>query len=134
MSTTIFKRTQQREAIMNFLQTRKDHPTADVIYQNVRKEHPNISLGTVYRNLSILAERGDILRLNYDGKFDHFDACTNPHCHFYCKNCHAITDLELELPSTLLKKAKGNFKGEIDGFSMFFYGTCEECEEKQNRM
>ena len=71
MSSTVFKRTQQREAIMSFLKTRKDHPTADVIYQNIRKEHPNISLGTVYRNLSILAERGDILKLTYDDKFDH---------------------------------------------------------------
>ena len=96
----------QRELITEILKGRKDHPTADVIYQNIRKEHPNISLGTVYRNLSILAERGDILKLTYDDKFDHFDACTEPHSHFYCKNCHGVSDIEVDLPSTLLKKAK----------------------------
>lgn len=128
MSTTIFKKTQQREAIINFLKTRKDHPTAEVIYQNVKKEHPNISLGTVYRNLSILAERGDILRLTYDGKFDHFDATTQPHCHFYCQTCHAVSDIDADIPSAFLKKAKGNFQGHINGFSMFFYGICNKCE------
>ena len=128
MSSTVFKRTQQREAIMSFLKTRKDHPTADVIYQNIRKEHPNISLGTVYRNLSILAERGDILKLTYDDKFDHFDACTEPHSHFYCKNCHGVSDIEVDLPSTLLKKAKKSFEGTIDGLSLFFFGICEECK------
>ena len=130
MATVIFKRTRQREAIIDFLKTRKDHPTAEMIYENIRKEHPNISLGTVYRNLSILSERGDILRLNYDGKSDHFDACTIPHCHFYCKNCHAITDLDLDLPSAFLKKARANFKGKIDGCSIFFDGICEDCEGK----
>lgn len=131
MSSTVFKKTQQREAIMNFLKTRKDHPTAEIIYQNVRKEHPNISLGTVYRNLSMLAERGDILRLTYDGKFDHFDATTEPHSHFYCKTCHAVSDVEADIPSTFLKKAKRNFDGKIEGFSMFFYGVCKECENNQ---
>ena len=53
----------QREAIKEFLMTRKDHPTADVIYQNVRLEYPNISLGTVYRNLTLLSDLGEILRL-----------------------------------------------------------------------
>lgn len=132
MPKTIFKKTQQREAIISFLKTRKDHPTAETIYQNVRKEHPNISLGTVYRNLSILAERGDILKLTYDGKFDHFDATTEPHCHFYCKTCHAVSDIETAIPSAFQKKAKNSFDGNIHGFSIFFYGICKDCENNSD--
>ena len=61
---TARKYSRQRELIKEFLMTRKDHPTADVIYQNVRNENPNISLGTVYRNLTLLSEDGEINRLN----------------------------------------------------------------------
>ena len=61
------KRSKQRDAIINFLMTRKDHPTADTIYVNIKEEFPNISLGTVYRNLALLSSRGDILKLSYDG-------------------------------------------------------------------
>ena len=57
------KYSRQREAIKSFLMTRKDHPTADVVYENVRKEFPNISLGTVYRNLTLLSDMGELLRL-----------------------------------------------------------------------
>ena len=53
------KRSKQREAIVAFLMTRKDHPNADTIYMNIKKEFPNISLGTVYRNLSLLSDRGE---------------------------------------------------------------------------
>lgn len=61
---TTLKRSRQREAIVLFLKNRKDHPTADIVYQEIRHDIPNISLGTVYRNLSLLADRGDILRLS----------------------------------------------------------------------
>ena len=64
------KRSKQRDAIINFLMTRKDHPTADTIYVNIKEEFPNISLGTVYRNLALLSSRGDILNLSYDGGAD----------------------------------------------------------------
>lgn len=57
------KYSRQREMIKDFLMTRKDHPTADIVYMNVRKQNPNISLGTVYRNLTLLADIGEIARL-----------------------------------------------------------------------
>ena len=59
----VLKHSRQREEIKNFLMTRKDHPTADVVYMNLRQEFPNISLGTVYRNLTLLADIGEILRI-----------------------------------------------------------------------
>ena len=76
------KYSRQREAIKEFMMTRKDHPTADMVYMNVRKEFPNISLGTVYRNLTLLSDMGELLRLRVGDGVDHFDATTTPHYHF----------------------------------------------------
>ena len=81
------KYSKQREAIKEFLCTRKDHPTADNVYMEVRKEFPNISLGTVYRNLTLLAELGEIARINVGDGTDHFDPNTSLHYHFICKGC-----------------------------------------------
>lgn len=78
------KYSRQRESIKEFLMTRKDHPTADVVYENMKKIYPNISLGTVYRNLSLLSEIGEIQKLSNFGGADHFDGCVEPHCHFMC--------------------------------------------------
>lgn len=90
------KYSRQRESIKDFLATRKDHPTADMVYQNVRRQNPNISLGTVYRNLTLLAESGEINRLNMGDGVDHFDADTSPHYHLLCTKCGKVVDLEME--------------------------------------
>lgn len=72
------KHSKQRDSIKEFLATRKDHPTADVVYMNVRQSFPNISLGTVYRNLTLLADIGEIARLRVGDGVDHFDYDTSP--------------------------------------------------------
>ena len=121
------KYSRQREAIKEFMMTRKDHPTADVVYMNVRKEFPNISLGTVYRNLTLLSDMGELLRLRVGDGVDHFDATTTPHYHFICTDCGAVTDLELPIMHSIDTVAGGDFKGQINGHVMYFYGTCEHC-------
>ena len=108
------KYSRQRQMIYNFLMTRKDHPTADVVYRNVREEFPNISLGTVYRNLTLLADMGEIQRLQVGDGVDHFDADTSKHCHFICSNCSAVTDMQLDCLEELLIKAQQTFDGRID--------------------
>ena len=90
------KYSRQREMIKDFLKTRHDHPTADVVYMNVRRQNPNISLGTVYRNLSLLADIGEIQRLRLGDGTDHFDADTSPHYHFICTKCGSVIDLKME--------------------------------------
>lgn len=90
------KYSRQREVIKTFLCTRKDHPTADVVYMNVRQQYPNISLGTVYRNLTLLSEMGEIMRLRVGDGVDHFDADTSPHNHFVCSECGSVIDLKME--------------------------------------
>lgn len=90
------KYSRQRESIKEFLRTRTDHPTADVVYENMKLIYPNISLGTVYRNLSLLADLGEIKKLSSFAGADHFDGRTERHCHFMCIRCERIIDLESE--------------------------------------
>lgn len=129
------KYSRQREAIQEFLNSRKDHPTADVVYMNVKKEFPNISLGTVYRNLSLLVEIGEAIRVPCSDGSEHFDGCTLPHYHFQCNKCGAVLDLEITNTDAntlagLNKIANSNFDGVIEGNEIFFYGKCPTCVKK----
>ena len=124
------KRSKQRDAIINFLMTRKDHPTADTIYVNIKEEFPNISLGTVYRNLALLSGRGDILKLSYDGGADRYDANVGPHYHFICKECGEVIDLELDPIDYVNAIASAQFKGRVDENVTYFRGVCEKCLKK----
>lgn len=121
------KHSKQRDMIMAFLMGRKDHPTADAVYMNVRKENPNISLGTVYRNLTLLADIGEIKRLRLGDGVDHFDADTSPHYHFICSKCGSVIDLEMRNIDKLQEIAGADFDGEIAGHVTYFYGTCGAC-------
>ena len=122
----------QREAIKSFLLNRKDHPTAEVVYINIKKEYPNISLGTVYRNLTLLSNIGEIVRLQTGDRVDHFDATTTPHYHFICKRCDNVIDLDIDEKTIndINKKANKTFNGKIDNHTMYFYGICKKCLEK----
>lgn len=125
------KYSRQREAIKDFLATRTDHPTADSVYMNVRKEFPNISLGTVYRNLTLLADLGEILRLRLGDGTDHFDYTTDPHYHFMCNECGSVMDLEMKNLDEIESIASANFDGEIAGHVTYFNGTCGHCLKKE---
>ena len=126
MSTLKYSR--QRESIKVCLQGRKDHPTADMLYTDVRKEFPNISLGTVYRNLSLLSELGEIKRLTTGDGPDRFDGDTSTHHHFICRKCHCVTDLTMRDISEIKNVAAENFRGTIEDYSVNFYGICENCK------
>lgn len=122
----ILKYSRQRESIKEFLMERKDHPTADMVYMNVREKFPHISLGTVYRNLSLLAELGEITKISTDGP-DRFDANQAPHYHFICRQCHAVLDLELPYMEELETQAGQSFCGSIEAHTAIFYGLCPQC-------
>jgi len=126
------KYSRQREAIKSFLMTRKDHPTADVVYENLRKEFPNISLGTVYRNLTLLSDMGELLRIRVGDGMDHFDATTTPHNHFICQCCGRVIDLEMNALTSANEAAQRNFSGTIEGHVIYFYGTCEDCGKNKS--
>ena len=124
------KHSRQRDSSKKFLATRKDHPTADIVYMGVRRTFPNISLGTVYRNLTLLADMGEIVRVRVGDGVDHFDYDTSPHYHFVCSECGCVRDLELPFAQSLTQAARERFAGEIEGQVTWFYGRCAECTEK----
>lgn len=121
------RRSKQREAIKSYLMSTKAHPTAEIIYHNIKKDFPNISLGTVYRNLNFLVKHGEAIRLECGDGLDHFDGDTHPHYHFYCKNCHCIIDLNM-LPIDHVNVIAGaEFDGKIEDHVVYFRGLCKDC-------
>ena len=126
----VLKYSRQRESIKEFLAARTDHPTADTVYTNLREKFPNISLGTVYRNLSLLADIGEITKITTGDGADRFDGRTTPHNHFICRKCHCVMDLDMESIDSIVEIAGKNFTGKIDSYITNFYGVCGDCIKK----
>ncbi len=124
------KRSKQREAILEVLRGTKVHPTADWVYSEVRKEIPNISLGTVYRNLSKLSEDKIIIKLGLGTGVEHFDGNPEPHYHVMCTRCGEISDIDAKPLIELNDWASKQFSGEIYEHSAVFFGKCEKCKNK----
>lgn len=123
----------QRQAIIDSLMRRTDHPTAETLYQSLRQEHPGISLGTVYRNLSLLEEQGTVLRIPMTGGPDHFDGNTSDHHHLQCGHCGAIIDLPAA-PLVDMQAARqhaAQYGVEIEDARLIFTGRCGDCVNKK---
>ena len=127
----MLKYSKQRESIKNFLVTRYDHPTAETVYLNIRREFPNISLGTVYRNLNLLAEIGEIQKLSSGIGPDRFDGNPAPHYHFICRHCGCVMDLTVSGLDHINILAGQDFDGEIEGHITYFYGVCPSCKASE---
>lgn len=123
---SMLKRSKQREAILKELCSRCDHPTADELYTQLRKEMPSISLGTVYRNLALLNNEGLIRKLTC-GTADHFDGDPKPHYHFCCNQCGRVYDLDMQVHSELEAEAAEHTDFMIESHSLIFYGKCRNC-------
>ncbi len=123
----MIKHSRQREAIRQNLMNRYDHPTAETVYMDIKEEFPNISLGTVYRNLSLLSDLGDIQKITTSAGPDRFDGNPKPHCHFQCRSCGSVLDIEFENQEELNSRAAKHFPGVIEGNSIQFYGLCPGC-------
>jgi len=121
------RKTKQREVILEVLRSTTSHPTADWVYQEVRKEMPNVSLGTIYRNLKTLTEMGEALELSYGSTYSRFDGNPKNHYHFVCEECGNVCDLDLELLNSLDKAAEQAVGGKIFRHRLEFYGICGEC-------
>lgn len=124
------KYSRQRESIKTCLMNRTDHPTADALYLSIREEYPNISLGTVYRNLKLLCELGEITRFSCGDGSEHFDYVTEPHYHFVCRTCGAIIDLPKSMVRSTSELLTEPVPGRVDSHAVFFYGECEACQNK----
>ena len=130
MSTLKYSR--QREAIKHFLEGRTDHPTADTVYTNLREQYPNISLGTVYRNLALLESLGEITRISAGSGAEHYDADITSHQHFICTQCHRVYDIHIENIHSVMEAAQRTAPGRIDTFRANFYGVCSDCAQRQD--
>ena len=133
MKTQIQRLTKQRQVILEELKKTRSHPTADELYQEVRKRIPNISLGTVYRNLEILASCGLIKKIETAGSQKRFDGNTTPHHHVRCMECGKIGDLSCE-PSVPLNGVVDQACGyKIFDYRLEFIGLCPECRKKKEK-
>ncbi len=122
------RNTRQRQVILEQLQEHRNHPGADLIYAEVRKILPKISLGTVYRNLEMLSENGTILKLEFGSGQKRFDPNTHPHIHFRCIGCGSVEDLPFEpdLPS-LDSKIPWVAERKITSVNLEYTGYCPDC-------
>jgi len=126
------RKTKQRGAILRVLRNTDTHPTADWVYQEVRKEMPHVSLGTIYRNLKTLVEMGEVQELCYGSSYTRFDGNPHRHYHFVCNECGKIEDLELDCIDELNKVVAREVSGRVYDHRLEFYGTCAECMAEES--
>ena len=122
------KQFRKRNAILECLRNTHAHPSAEALFQMLQKDHPDISLATVYRNLTLFKNQGIIQSLGTVNGIERFDGNTAPHVHFVCGNCESVLDLpELDPPESLCSAAAKATGGEVTGCQLIFTGTCETC-------
>lgn len=123
------KVTPQRLEILRYLDTHRNHPTADAIYSELKESNPSLSKTTVYNTLQHLAEHGLVIILTISGSESMYDSVINPHHHFLCKSCGKIIDIDIECPNAKKIEAGGHRIDEVHGY---FKGVCKSCLEKNN--
>ena len=122
-----YRMTKQKRVILDVLKATKSHPTADWVYERVKKKIPNISLGTVYRNLNILKSQGEIIELSYGKGFSRYDGNSSNHYHFTCESCGKVLDVETPLTLSLGEEVSRDMGVKVDRHRLEFYGTCGDC-------
>ncbi len=127
----------QRELILNVLKERNDHPTAEMLYNDIIKIMPTIGIATVYRNLAALYESGQILKIETkQGESDRFDGNIMPHIHFQCLECNEIQDIFLNNDDNnklndKLKEFANIINAEVTSSKIILNGKCEKCKNKE---
>jgi len=126
------RNTKQRRAILDTVERHGGHLTADEIYRLARRRHPHLSLGTVYRNLRVLAAQGAVRELDFGMAVSYFETTKEPHYHLICRVCQRIVDVKLPLEDGLMKLVKrtpdaGGFQ--IEEHRLEFIGVCATCRD-----
>lgn len=124
--STVRKHSKKREAIYKAIASTRTHPNAEWVYEKVKPSFPDLSLGTVYRNLSLFRKEGSIVCVGAVKGQERFDCDTHPHAHFICRDCGEITDIE-DVPNIEYPEVNG----EIDSYQLSFYGSCRPCCDKK---
>lgn len=123
------RKTKQRIAIMEVLKGDRTHPSADWIYDEVRKKLPQISKGTIYRNLNVLVDEGAIIELNVDGMVGRYEIKQDNHYHFICEKCGRIFDLNEPVETGLNAKFAKKTGFKITEHRLEFRGLCSDCQK-----
>ena len=126
------KNFRKRNAILSYLQGTTAHPSAETIYSDLKAEIPDLSIGTVYRNLTHFRKQGLVSSIATVNGVERFDANTEPHVHFICEGCDAVIDLhQLSTPQALCSEAEGSIGCSVSGCQLSFTGKCRDCLENQ---
>ena len=128
MSQPSFRYSKQRDTILNVIRETKVHPTADWIYHQTRKRIPNVSLGTVYRNLKQLADAGLVVKIKDAGQI-RYDGNLHRHDHFHCRSCGAWIDLRV-LDPQVLEQLKQLHGFQIESVHLELEGICQTCQHE----
>ena len=124
----VSKQFKKRNAILACLRGTDVHPSADWVYAQLKNEYPDISLGTVYRNLALFKQQGVIQSLGTVNGVERFDGNTEPHVHFICGRCDSITDLpHMEVPESLCSQVADETGGHVANCQLTFTGICQSC-------
>ncbi len=122
------KQFRKRNAILECLRQTDAHPSAEMVYEMLQKEHPDISLATVYRNLARFKDQGLIRSVGTVAGAERFDANTCPHVHFICTGCDAVLDLpQIEVPQTLSSSVEATSGCNVQSCQLTFTGLCGSC-------
>jgi Fur family ferric uptake transcriptional regulator len=121
--------TTQRQIILEELAKLKNNPTATEVYEMVRKRLPRVGLGTVYRNLDLMADKGIILKIEVGGTRKRFEAISKPHYHIRCSRCGKVEDMDVLVNDDLVKAAAKRCLYQIMGHRVEFSGVCPDCQQ-----
>lgn len=125
------KNFRKRNAILTYLCNSTEHPSAETIFTDLKAEIPDLSMGTVYRNLTLFKKQGLATSVATVGGVERFDANTNPHVHFICNDCDAVIDLHpVHAPENLKSQAETCIGCNVSGCQLSFTGLCRECLTK----
>ena len=124
-----YHRSEQREAIHELVRESRSHPTAEEIFARLKHQYPRLSIGTVYRNLHILAAQGELLELQFGTGSDRFDGRLEPHYHLVCRRCGDIVDVEMDVHPELVAEARASARDfQVESHTVAFYGLCRNCD------
>ncbi|HWQ50477.1 MAG TPA: transcriptional repressor [Terriglobales bacterium] len=126
------RNTVQRKLVLDIVRERRDHPTAEQVFEVARRRDCHISRGTVYRNLNLLSELGELKRLSMPVGPDHFDIQSDNHYHFCCRGCGTVTDAMLPYREEFNRVPDALTGYKIEWHRLVLVGLCPECQKKEN--
>jgi len=123
----MLKGSKQKEVILRIMKSTSSHPTADWVHERARKEIPNISLATVYRNLKLLKDSGELLELDLGPGQSHYNGNTNNHYHFRCEKCGQLFDIEQAVDTAMDEEVAQKTGHDVNHHVLEFRGICKHC-------